>query len=469
MSWKLIEKTKKLLDQETGAYYKNRRDVAVVLVYPNTYYLGMSNLGFQTIYQLLNKRDDTWCERSFKPEKEELREFLKSKTTLFSLESQRPLNEFDIIAFSLPFELDYFNILPILDLAKIPLLSRDRDKSYPLIIAGGTAVTANPKPLSSFMDIFIIGEGEEVVNEVVDSYLISRDLPKEKILFNLNQIPGVYVPSSGQKEFSKRHIPFLDLYPTNSCIITKNTEFSNMFLIELTRGCPQMCKFCLASHLYKPFRYRSLNVILSQVEEGLKYTKRLGLVGGAISNHPDLQEICQKIKELGGEVSLSSLRIQAITKELLKTLNQKTITIAPEAGSPGLRQLINKPISDEKIIEKIELLNSHLPLTLKLYFMLGIPTETQEDIKALITLISNIKASFKGRLVISINPFIPKLSTPFQGMEMIDKDSFNSKLKNIRKNLQRIEIISESIKSSLIQWHLSVGDEKMGELIYLSR
>lgn len=471
MTWRLKQKTKKLLDEEIGTYYKDKRDVSVALVYPNTYDVGMSNLGFQTIYHLLNKREDTWCERGFLPNKEDMPDFINSKVTisLFSLESQKPLNEFDIIAFSIPFELDYFNLVTILKLAKIPLYSEERDESFPLIMAGGTAITANPKPLSAFIDVFVIGEGEEVVNEVIDAYLVWRPSGREKLLSGLSRIEGVYIPSIGPKEFSRRYLPSLDSYPANSCIVTKNTEFSRMFLIELTRGCPQGCKFCLASHLYKPFRYRSFEVILSQVKEGLKFTKRIGLIGGGISYHPDLIKICREIKALGGEVSLSSLRVQSITPELISILNQQTIAVAPEAGSQRLRSLINKPISEKEILEKIGVINCsplatyHPSLTLKLYFLIGLPTETQEDIEALIKLVNDIKAGFKRKLVVSINPFIPKLNTPFQDMEMDNKERLNSKLRYIRKNLSGIKIISEGIKSSIIQARFSTGDEKVSE------
>ncbi|MDI6735600.1 MAG: radical SAM protein [bacterium] len=476
MNWRLRQKTKKLLDEEIGTYYKDKRDVSIVLVYPNTYYVGMSNLGFATIYHLLNKREDTWCERGFLPDKEDTtRQDSTGQASLFSLESQKPLNEFDIIAFSVAFELDYFNILTILKLAKIPLYPRERE-AFPLIMAGGTAVTANPKPLFAFIDIFVMGEGEEVVNEIMDAYLAFRhqqgkSFSREKLLLNLSRIEGVYIPSLGQKEFKRRYISSLDSYPVHSCIVTKNTEFSRMFLIEVTRGCPQGCKFCLASHLYKPFRYRSLEVVQNQVKEGLKWTKRIGLIGGGISSHPDLIKICREIKMLGGEVSLSSLRIASITPELVSILNQKTIAVAPEAGSERLRKLINKPISEENILEKIAIINSSSlilsspSLTLKLYFLIGLPTEIQEDIEALIKLVIRIKAGFKRELVISINPFIPKLNTPFQDMAMDSKESLNSKLRYIRKNLSGIKIISENIKDSIIQARFSIGDEKVGEFL----
>jgi len=293
MSRKLDEKRKDILENEIGTVFKNKglTPVSVALIYPNTYYVGQSNLGFQTIYGILNKRLDVRCERAFIPEEEDEKELKRINQHLFSLESGQLLKEFDFLAFSISFELDYVNVIKILDLAGIPVFSEDRDDQYPLIIAGGPCMTFNPEPLADILDLVIIGEGEEVINELFDLYSshLTGDLVinRDKFLLEAAKIPGVYVPKFYQEQYdeggkylgtkpvvegvpekiTRRWIKNLDDFPTRSVILTPNTEFGNMFLIEVSRGCGRHCRFCMAGYCYRPPRFRILKSILNQVEE----------------------------------------------------------------------------------------------------------------------------------------------------------------------------------------------------------
>lgn len=461
MSWKLKVKTKEKLTKEIGTYYKEQADISVALVFPNTYFVGMSNLGFQTIYQLLNKRKDTVCERAFLPNKDELNEFKRTNTQLWTLEHQKSLLTFDIIGFSVSFEMDYFHVLDILTLANIPIKKQLRNELHPLIIAGGTAVTSNPKPLVEFIDAFIMGEGEEVINKVIEICIENKGNSHKNLLLDLSKIQGIYVPDSNLSNSEHRiSSPLIDLnpFPTHSCIITPDTEFSQMFLIEVGRSCPRRCKFCLASHIYQPYRYRGLECLMTQVQEGLKMTSRIGLIGSALSDYPYLIKLCQEIKASGGKVSLSSLRVDKLNEDIISIINQQSITLGLEAGSFRLRKVIGKGFSDEEIFDKIEMLNSTLSATLlKLYFMIGLPTEEQVDIQALCELTKKIKSIFRGKLTLGISPFVPKPHTPFQN-EVMDKESIlKKKIAYIKQELKGIKITGEGIKSSIIQWELSTG------------
>lgn len=472
----------------------------MALVYPNQYHIGMSNLGFQIIYKLFNEDPLIACERAFLPSPDEISHLEKRRAPVFSLESQTPLNEFHVIAFSVTFENDSLNVLKILKLSGIPPRRQDREGyNFPLILAGGIVPSFNPEPLSEFVDAFIIGEGEEVVPELV---LALKELPqrdRHSFLKHLSAIKGVYVPdgyrpvydSAGRfqrcetaegypEKIEKRYIESLDGHPGSSVVLTPHTEFGNMFLVEVGRGCSRRCSFCVVGHLWRPFRNRSPEVILREAERGLQFRKRIGLLGSAVCDHPQIHYIIKEINRMGGEVSTSSLLMDNIDEELVPLLlkgGRKTLTLAPEAGTERLRRLIHKGVKDEKILEAVGSLFSGGLLNLRLYFQVGLPTEANEDVEAIPALAKRIKhvmvstAKEKGRLgdiTLSISPFVPKPGTPFQWEAMDDIRSLEGKIKRIKKalsNVSNINIIHELPKYSYIQGLLARGDRKVGELL----
>src|SRR4030043_1086700 len=332
VSWKLIQKAKRILEKERGTVQKSwgGRN-SICLIYPNTYHVGMSNLGFQTVYQCLNSEDDIVCERAFLPDSEDLREYTNTQTPLFSLESQKPLSNFDIIAFSISFENDFLNILTLLDLAHIPIESRLRGEGYPLVIAGGVAVVLNPEPISEFFDLFIIGEAEEVIREFLEvcrnAYLEKGKREKNDFLREVGKVEGIYVPKFYQvaytedgkieamepeagfpRQVKRRWVKEIDRFPTRSILFTRETEFKEMALVEVNRGCPRGCRFCAACFVYHPFRNRSLSFLESISKEALLKKHRIGLTGTAVSDHPELLPLCQSILSRQGGISVSSLR-----------------------------------------------------------------------------------------------------------------------------------------------------------------
>jgi len=504
MSWQLYEKARGLLSEEFGGIKKSfGGKITIALCYPNTYQIGMSNLGFQKIYYLLNQHDDVLCERVFLPFPKDEFSFKKKNIPLFSLESQTPVHNFDILCLSVTFEADYINILKILNLSHIPLKCKDRSEKHPFVLMGGICATFNPEPLSDFIDIFFIGEGDEAIDEFVDAvrcFSLAINKGKDGFYKRLSTIDGIYIPSaydvtykdSGAIEMvlpkngfpqkiKRRWVKDLNKTPTSSKIITSNTVFGDMFLIEVERGCGKHCRFCLAGYSYRPVRNYSAEVILKEVSEGLRHRKKIGLIGSAICDSPYIDEICDGIAKMGGTISVSSLRLDRLSKKLVDLLSvsgHRTATIAPEAGSERLRRVINKETSDDEILDAVQLIASAGLHNYKLYFLIGLPTETDDDIEAIVSLTKRIKHSIlkiaksKGHLgdiTLSVNPFIPKPFTPYQWEKMEDTKSLNSKIKKIKsglKGVSNINIIHELPKWAFVQALLSRGDRRIGELLY---
>ncbi|GMA99676.1 TIGR03960 family B12-binding radical SAM protein [Pelosinus sp. IPA-1] len=494
MTWLLKEKLQKTLAEEQGAMvFAPGSKQSFALVYPNTYHVGMSNLGFQIIYQQINSRGDTACERLFLPDKKTEPEYIRTNTPLMTVETQRPLYEFPLIGFSLTFEMDYFNFLQILTLGKIPLLAADRSERDPFIIVGGPCATFNPEPLADFIDICIIGEGEEVIHEILDTYYNAkgRGLSRQEILFQMAQLSGVYVPCFYQVKYKengtiekvihsegipnqvgRRWIQDLDKYEAQTVIVTSDTEFRDMFLIEVARGCGRHCRFCMAGYCYRNPRVRSLEKLKTAILEAKKFRNKVGLMGAAISDYPEIDELCNLILEQGMNMSVASLRADSLTEGLIHGLavsKHKTTTLAPEAASIRLRRIINKTISDEHLFNAINMsIKAGIP-HIRLYIMIGLPSEEQQDIEEIVTMAENIKKYMeslgsKGKLTLSVNPFIPKPFTPFQWMPMAQVSMIEARLKFINSSLRQrkgIEVLVESPKEAYIQAILARGDRRL--------
>jgi len=499
MSWKIIEKYRKILACETGVTPKAAAGLTFCLVYPNRYHAAMSNLGFQAVHSLLNAYPDVLCERAFLPDREELEEYRKSGSKLLSLESQRPLTDFDVIAFSVSFESDYLNIPPILNLAGIPVYAAERDATMPLVMAGGAALFLNPEPVADFMDLVCIGEAEPLLPGLLEVLTSEEQIGRDELLTRCARVPGIYVPSlyetvyEGVRLLSRRPLAGAPQTvrriwdeeagrrPTTSEILTEATEFADMYLIEVSRGCPRGCRFCAAGFIYLPYRQRTLEAVKAEVAKGLQERQRIGLVGAAVSDYHGIGDLCRYILDQGGKISVSSLRIDGLDDELIEALKEsghKTVALAPEGGSQRLRDLIRKNISEEQILAACDRLIGRDILNLKLYFIIGLPTETAADLDEMVGLVERIRerviaAARKnkrlGEVVLSINPFIPKPFTPFQWCGMEDLKTLEKKAKYLHKALGRlsnVRIQMEGLKDAYLQALLSRGDRRLAPLLF---
>ena len=506
MSWSLKEKADRLLAQETGTIRKDWGGrVSFALVYPNTYAVGMSNLGFQTIYRHLNALPDVVCERVFLPDPEDLPEYKRTGTGPFSLESKRPLGDFDLVGFSITYEGDYINTLRLLGMAGIPLRPEDRRPQDPVVLMGGVCAFANPEPVAPFMDFVVVGEGEEIVGEIVAAYREAfgatslDDRRREALMDRLAPIPGIYVPQRYAVSYegdgtitgvrpqegvpavvAKRRLKKVDDFRTMSLLRTPNAEYGHLALLEVGKGCGRGCRFCLEGQIYRPVRHRSLDALRETVREIKKDSTRVGLVGACVSDYPWIGGLMQVLEEEGLEVSISSIRADSLTEELVSSLRRgghRTLTVAPEAGTERLRHVIRKDISDAQLYEACDLVRAHGLPNLKCYFMIGLPTETDEDILAIPSLAARLLERLRvpspkgepfGRLTLSISSFVPKPWTPFQWVPFDPVSRLESKLRTIKAGVRRfpnVRVLHENPREAYLQAMLARGDRRVGNFL----
>jgi radical SAM superfamily enzyme YgiQ (UPF0313 family) len=472
ITWDEIERAKGRLPRESGTIIKDwGGKLPFALVYPNSYFIGMSNLGLQAIYGLLNRRNDAVCERAFWD-----KENRENRALPVSVESQRPLNDFAVLAFSLNYEIDYFNVVPILKASGFPIYSSERDASQPLLIAGGPCITANPMPVAPFFDCLCIGEAEALLPAMLPVLEEGISGDRSDLLKALSKVPGVYVPRFNSNiPVVRQWIKNLDDHPVHSVVLTQDTELSDLYLIEVERGCAHGCRFCLVHGAFSPMRFHSVAHLLEQAREGLKYRKRVGLVGPAITDHPGIEEVFAGLLKMGAQFSVSSVRMTSLTPRIMEMMVQgglRTIALAPEAGSQRLRQVIKKGIHEADVLKAIELAAQKGMQQLKLYFMIGLPSETEDDLQAIvdITLAGKQiidKGRAKTRLTLNISPFIPKAGTPFQWLPMAPLETLQRRISFLKNQLAHkgVEVKNESPQWSQVQAVLSRGYTSLAKVL----
>jgi radical SAM superfamily enzyme YgiQ (UPF0313 family) len=500
-SWQQKEAAKATLGKEVGYTRKPHADrLRVALAFPNTYYVGMSNLGFQTVYHLFNAHDDVVCERMFLPPKQQLKEQLASRSPLLTLESQSLARDFDVIAFSVSFEWDYTNILTMLRLAGVPVWAADRTARHPLVVVGGAVTFVNPEPLAPFADVVAVGEGETLVPDLVSAY--REEGGRRALLVSMAQRRGFYIPSFYDVEYTqegtigrfvpkegtgappvvkKAALPANEtVEPPCTRIFTPDTEFGSRFLVEIVRGCANLCRFCWAGYNYLPVRAFPTDRILEQARRARAHAKQAGLVSIALCDHPEIDRILAGLAEMGYSISPASLRLDDLTETIVRRLRasgEKTLTIAPETGSDRLRRVINKTVTNDEILDRAELIFSNGIENLKLYFMIGLPTETGDDLEAIRELTLQMRAimlkhakgrGHVGRIIASVNPLVPKPSTAYQWLPMEAPGTVEDKVRRLRELTSGIDNVFFNIKSerhSFYQALLSLGDRRVAPAI----
>jgi radical SAM superfamily enzyme YgiQ (UPF0313 family) len=504
-SWRLEERGRARRVREHILFPKKQAgDIRVCLVYPNYYSVAMGNVGFQAVYELFDRHPGVVCERAFLPDEEDAPLILRSG--LRSLESQTLVQNFDLIAFSVAFETDYWHVARLLQLIGLRLTSCERRGKGPLIVAGGPAVFLNPEPLADFIDLFLIGEAEEMLPEFLD-FLRRRGLmlgsqgsaPRSDLLWQCaEEVTGSYVPAlyepvhagavltdlryhgPGSARVQRRWVRDLNKFATTTRVLSDQAVFGDMMLVEASRGCQWGCRFCAAGYMYRPIRTRGIEELEKAVRAGIAHRQTIGLIGAEMASVPGVDRLAEVAVEAGGRLSPSSLKADCVTPRLAKALARggtRSVTVAPEAGSERMRQVINKNLSEPDILRAADLLVGEGVQDLKLYFMVGLPTEQMEDVTAIADLTAKIRERLcdAGRarrrvanITVSVNPFVPKPWTPFQWDPMERMPSVKDKLARLRRRLSAIPNVrldAESPRAAYFQTLLARGDRRIAGVL----
>ncbi|MEH2055724.1 MAG: radical SAM protein [Nostoc sp.] len=452
--------------------------IPIIFAFPNEYSVGITSLGYQVVWANFAMRDDVKVSRLFTDTHEQL--------------PRTP----EIVGFSISWELDYVNILNLLESLEIPIRGTSRDNSHPIIFGGGPVLTANPEPFADFFDVVLLGDGETLLGNFIEAYKEVRNASRQTQLKRLAQIPGIYVPSLYEVEYHTRDGEVKSIKPISpeipavvqkqtyrgntlsaSTVVTEKAAWENIYMVEVVRSCPEMCRFCLASYLTLPFRTASLeDSLIPAIAKGLEVTNRLGLLGASVTQHPEFEALLDYISQPKYDhvrLSIASVRTNTVTVQLAETLTKRdtrSLTIAVESGSEKIRQIVNKKLHNDEIIQAAVNAKAGGLKSLKLYGMAGIPGEEAEDLEQTVVMMRNIKKAAPGlRLTYGCSTFVPKAHTPFQWFGV--NRQAEKRLQFLQKQLkpQGIEFRPESYNWSIIQALLSRGDRRLSQLLELTR